>query len=172
MPNLLPLAGIAASGRTPYTVSALKYANGVGALSISITCNSDSEMAKIAYISIAPVVGAEAVSGSTRMKAGTAQKMIVNMLSTAAMIRLGKVYQNYMVQLQSTNEKLVVRATKMAAQITGCDEDQALSTLKAAELNVPQAVIKLEGACSREGAEKALKLADSQARKAIEIIKA
>ena len=115
------IIGIAASGRTPYTISALEYANEVGALSISITCNGESEMAKIADISIAPVVGAEAVSGSTRMKAGTAQKMVVNMLSTATMIRLGKVYHNYMVQVQPTNEKLVVRATKMIAQITGVE---------------------------------------------------
>ncbi|MBS5063199.1 MAG: N-acetylmuramic acid 6-phosphate etherase [Hungatella hathewayi] len=165
------IIGIAASGRTPYTISALEYANEVGALSISITCNGESEMAKIADISIAPVVGAEAVSGSTRMKAGTAQKMVVNMLSTATMIRLGKVYHNYMVQVQPTNEKLVVRATKMIAQITGVEEDKALAALESAGLNVPEAIIMLEGSCDRETARKALDQADGQVRKAIEIIK-
>lgn len=165
------IIGIAASGRTPYTISALEYANEVGALSISITCNGDSEMAKIANVSIAPVVGPEAVSGSTRMKAGTAQKMVVNMLSTATMIRLGKVYHNYMVQVQPTNEKLVVRATKIIAQITGADEGKALAALESAGMNVPGAIVMLEGCCDRETAKQALDQAEGQVRKAIEIIK-
>lgn len=163
--------GIAASGRTPYTLSALEYANQVGALSVSVTCNKDSKMAGEAQISIAPVVGPEVISGSTRMKAGTAQKMIVNMLSTATMIRLGKVYQNYMVHVQPTNEKLVVRACKMIAQITGCDIDTAKTTLEAAGMKVPEAIVMLRAGCSREQAKAALEQAKGRVRDAIGIAK-
>ncbi len=106
------LVGIAASGRTPYVIGGLEYANGLGATTIAVTCNPESEMSKIANIPIAPVVGPEAITGSTRMKAGTAQKMVLNMLSTGAMIKTGKVYGNLMVDLKATNEKLVERAKK------------------------------------------------------------
>lgn len=163
--------GIAASGRTPYTISALEYAKSVGALSISITCNSNSEMAKTADISIAPVVGPEAISGSTRMKAGTAQKMIVNMISTGVMVRLGKVYQNYMVHVLPTNEKLVERAVKMIAQITGASHDEAQETLKRADMVVPEAIVMQSGGCSREKAKAALEGADGRVREAIETVK-
>lgn len=161
--------GIAASGRTPYTISALEYGNQMGALTVSITCNSASEMAKIADISIAPVVGAEAVSGSTRMKAGTAQKMVVNMLSTAAMIRLGKVYQNYMVHVQPTNEKLVVRATRMLSEITGVSMEAALEALEQADMNVALAIVMIESGCPKEAAVKALEETGGRVRKAIRI---
>lgn len=166
------IIGIAASGRTPYTASALEYANSIGALSISITCNKNSEMAKIARISIAPVVGPEAISGSTRMKAGTAQKMIVNMISTAVMVRLGKVYQNYMVHVLPTNEKLVERATRMIASITGAEHDEALKTLKQAEMVVPEAIIMQSSGCTKEEAKKALEQAEGRVRDAISIVKA
>lgn len=166
------IIGIAASGRTPYTASALEYANSIGALSISITCNKNSEMAKIAQISIAPVVGPEAISGSTRMKAGTAQKMIVNMISTAVMVRLGKVYQNYMVHVLPTNEKLVERATRMIASITGAEHDEALKTLKQAEMVVPEAIIMQSSGCTKEEAKKALEQAEGRVRDAISIVKA
>lgn len=164
--------GIAASGRTPYTAAALEYAGQVGALTVSITCNGGSEMAKIAQISIAPVVGPEAISGSTRMKAGTAQKMIVNMLSTGTMVKLGKVYQNYMVHVQPTNEKLVVRAANMIAEITGADRETAMNTLKEAQMKVPEAIIMLEGACGCEAAKQALDEANGSVREAIAIVKA
>lgn len=166
------IIGIAASGRTPYTISALEYAKSVGALSISITCNKDSEMAKTADISIAPVVGAEVISGSTRMKAGTAQKMIVNMISTAVMVRLGKVYQNYMVHVLPTNEKLVERAANIIAQITGAGHDEALEVLKSADMVVPEAIVMKSGGCGREEAKAALLKAEGRVRDAIEIVKA
>lgn len=163
--------GIAASGRTPYTAAALEYGNQVGALTISVTCNSGSEMAKLAQISIAPVVGAEAISGSTRMKAGTAQKMIVNMLSTATMVKLGKVYQNYMVHVQPTNEKLVVRAANMIAEITGADRETAMEMLEKAQMKVPEAIIMLEGGCTLGEAAKALAETKGNVRDAISIVK-
>lgn len=163
--------GIAASGRTPYTAAALEYGNQVGALTISVTCNSGSEMAKLAQISIAPVVGAEAISGSTRMKAGTAQKMIVNMLSTATMVKLGKVYQNYMVHVQPTNEKLVVRAANMIAEITGANRETAMEMLEKAQMKVPEAIIMLEGGCTLEEAAKALAETKGNVRDAIGIVK-
>ena len=158
--------GIAASGRTPYTISALEY----GTLTISITCNGDSEMAKVAQISIAPIVGAEVISGSTRMKAGTAQKMVANMLSTGTMIKLGKVYQNYMVQVQPTNEKLVVRATNIISAITGADKETAHRTLTETGMQVPDAIVMLESGCTREQAKKALEATAGNVRKALEQI--
>ena len=160
--------GIAASGRTPYTLAALEYANEHGALTVSITCNRDSEMAAVAQISIAPVVGPEVISGSTRMKAGTAQKMIANMISTAVMVRLGKVYQNYMVHVQPTNEKLVVRACRMISQITGADTDTAEKTLREAGMKVPEAIVMLQTGCSLPEAARALDETDGRVRDAIE----
>lgn len=162
--------GIAASGRTPYTVSALEYANETGALSVSITCNKDSQMAKAAQISIAPVVGPEVVSGSTRMKAGTAQKMVANMLSTGVMVRLGKVYQNYMVQVQPTNEKLVMRACRMISEITGAGMEQAKEALDATKMKVPEAIVMLKAGCQAEQAEAAMERADGSVRKALELV--
>lgn len=161
--------GIAASGRTPYTISALEYAAGQGCLTISITCNGSSEMAKAAAISIAPVVGPEAISGSTRMKAGTAQKMVVNMLSTGVMIQLGKVYQNYMVHVQPTNEKLMVRATRMISDITGANQEEALLALEKADKSVAAAIVMIESGCEKAEALDALSKAGGRVRKAIEI---
>jgi len=162
--------GIAASGRTPYTLSALEYANEAGALSVSITCNKDSAMAAAAQISIAPVVGPEVISGSTRMKAGTAQKMIANMISTGVMVRLGKVYQNYMVCVQPTNEKLVVRSCRMISQITGADMEKARAALEDTGMNVPQAIVMLQAGCSKEEAETFLDRAGGRVRDAIDLI--
>lgn len=161
--------GIAASGRTPYTLSALEYANEMGALSISITCNKDSAMAAKAQISIAPVVGPEVISGSTRMKAGTAQKMIANMISTAVMVRLGKVYQNYMVHVQPTNEKLVIRSCRIISQITGVSPEEARKTLKAADMKVPEAIVMIQASCSKEKAGEVLAKTQGRVRDAIDL---
>lgn len=161
--------GVAASGRTPYTLAALQYANEKGALSISVTCNGDSEMSKTAQISIAPVVGPEVISGSTRMKAGTAQKMILNMISTGVMVRLGKVYQNYMVHVQPTNEKLIVRSGRMISQITGADMDTALKTLEQADRKVAEAIVMLMADCGKEQAAEALEKAEGRVRDAIRL---
>ncbi len=159
--------GVAASGRTPYTLAALEYANEVGALTVSVTCNGNSAMAAEAQISIAPVVGPEVISGSTRMKAGTAQKMILNMISTGVMVRLGKVYQNYMVHVQPTNEKLIVRSGRMISQITGADMDTSLKTLEQADRKVADAIVMLTAGCSKEAAADALAKTDGRVREAI-----
>ena len=159
--------GIAASGRTPYTKAALEFGKQTGAFTISVTCNQDSAMAKIADISIAPVVGPEVINGSTRMKAGTAQKMVVNMLSTGAMVRLGKVYQNYMVHVQPTNEKLVKRAVKMIIELTGAEEELALKILYEADKDVAAAIVMIECSCSKNQAREALLASGGQVREAI-----
>ena len=124
------LIGIAASGRTPYVISAVEYAKKIGAANIGVSCVENSALAKIVDIEITPVTGAEVVTGSTRMKAGTATKMVLNMLTTGAMIRLGKVYGNLMVDVRATNEKLRDRAKRIVIAATGCDEFTALETLK------------------------------------------
>lgn len=124
------LVGIAASGRTPYVLSAIKYAKNIGAVTVGISCVKNSELAKISDIEITPITGAEVITGSTRMKAGTATKMILNMLTTGAMIRLGKVYGNLMVDVKATNDKLRDRACRIVMTATGCDSIAAVNALK------------------------------------------
>ena len=162
--------GIAASGRTPYTIATLEYGNEVGALTISVSCNGQSEMAKIAQISIAPIVGPEVISGSTRMKAGTAQKMVCNMLSTATMVGTGKVYQNYMVNVQATNEKLVKRAQNMIAKIINISEAEAAELFEAAGKSVAVAILMHEKNVSREAAQAALDKAQGKVSTALELL--
>jgi len=164
------LIGIAASGRTPYTIAALEYGKKAGALTIAIICNQASGMAEIADISIAPVVGAEVISGSTRMKAGTAQKMIVNMLSTGAMVRSGKVYQNYMVHMQPTNEKLWERAVRMLTEITGIAPAQAEQKLAESGNDVAMTIVMIESQCGRKEADYALSEVNGNVRKAIALL--
>ena len=137
------LVGIAASGRTPYVVSALRYAQGLGATTVALTCTADNPMQKHADIAITPVVGAEVVTGSTRMKAGTAQKLVLNMLSTAAMIRMGKVYRNLMVDVKPSNAKLVQRQKNIVAEATGCDAATAGQALAAAAGEAKTAIVML-----------------------------
>ncbi len=124
------LVGIAASGRTPYVIGALEYANDLGATTIALSCNPDSPIAEIAQIAISPVVGPEALTGSTRLKSGTAQKLVLNMLTTASMIRLGKSYQNLMVDVRATNRKLIARAVRIVMQATDCQREEAEALLK------------------------------------------
>lgn len=162
--------GIAASGRTPYTIAALEYANQVGAYTVAVTCNGNSEMSKVANISIAPVVGAEVISGSTRMKAGTAQKMVVNMLSTGVMIRVGKVYKNYMVQVQPTNIKLVARAKHMIQKITDVDAQTAASLFEQSGGNVATAVVMHIKHVTKEEAVQVLNQTNGNVRKALALI--
>lgn len=135
------VCGIAASGRTPYVVGALSYARELGAASIAISCNPDSPLGALAAISISVDLGAEIISGSTRMKAGSAQKMILNMLSTAAMIRLGKVYGNLMVDVKVTNQKLAERANRLLRQIAAVDEESAERLLAQANNEVKTALV-------------------------------
>lgn len=133
--------GIAASGRTPYVISALEYANQIGATTVSLACVSNSAIGKVSQYPIEVVTGAEVVTGSTRMKAGTAQKMVLNMMSTILMIQIGKVYSNLMVDVKATNEKLVVRAKNIIKEATNCSDAVAEKSFKAANQNVKVAIL-------------------------------
>lgn len=135
--------GLAASGRTPYVVGGLNYANELGALTIAISCSQGSEIGQIAKIGIDVPVGPEVVTGSTRMKAGTAQKMIVNMLSTGIMIKLGYVYQNLMINVQTTNIKLVDRGIRIISDTTGVLPEIAADAMRAADNEVSTAIVML-----------------------------
>jgi N-acetylmuramic acid 6-phosphate etherase len=132
---------IAASGRTPYAVSAIEYGKKVGALTISVTCNNQSPMNQLAEIGIAPIIGPEVITGSTRMKAGSAQKMVLNMFSTGIMVKVGNIYQNLMVNVQPTNEKLMQRATNIIKEAAEIEESQAKEYLEAAQLEVAPAIV-------------------------------
>lgn len=132
---------IAASGRTPYAVSAIEYGKKVGALTISVTCNNQSPMNQLAEIGIAPIVGPEVITGSTRMKAGSEQKMVLNMFSTGIMVKVGNIYQNLMVNVQPTNEKLMQRATNIIKEAAEIEESQAKEYLEAAQLEVAPAIV-------------------------------
>ncbi|MGM0333203.1 N-acetylmuramic acid 6-phosphate etherase [Enterococcus sp. AZ050] len=132
---------IAASGRTPYAVSAIEYGKKVGALTISVTCNNQSPMNQLAEIGIAPIVGPEVITGSTRMKAGSAQKMVLNMFSTGIMVKVGNIYQNLMVNVQPTNEKLMQRATNIIKEAAEIEESQAKEYLEASQLEVAPAIV-------------------------------
>lgn len=135
------LVGIAASGRTPYVLGGLAYARSIGCFSAAISCNTKAPILSAADIGICAEVGPEVITGSTRMKAGTAQKLILNMLSTTAMIRSGKVYQNLMVDLNASNEKLVARAIRIVTQATDCSADAARAALNAAGMNAKLAIL-------------------------------
>lgn len=146
------LVGIAASGRTPYVLAGLEYANEVGAITISIASNPNSAMANIADIAIETVVGAEVLTGSSRMKSGTAQKLVLNMLTTASMIQMGKCYQNLMVDVQASNEKLRARAIRIVMQATECTKEVAEHTLKMADGNAKLAIMMQLGNLDKESA--------------------
>ncbi|CAM3075204.1 N-acetylmuramic acid 6-phosphate etherase [Vibrio rarus] len=135
------VVGIAASGRTPYVIGGLEYANHIQASTVSISCNPDSAIAQQAKIAISPIVGPEVLTGSTRLKAGTAQKLVLNMLSTASMIKMGKVYQNLMVDVKPSNKKLIARAVGIIMQATECDENQAEKLLQLADMKVKLAIM-------------------------------
>ena len=150
------LVGIAASGRTPYVLGAMDYARSLGAVVIGLTSCHDSEMQRHADICITPLTGPEVVTGSTRMKSGTAQKMVLNMLSTAAMIKLGKVYGNLMVDVQATNEKLVQRAVSIVCTATGADVATARDALGRCGFHCKQAIVMLLLNTDEDGAKKAL----------------
>jgi len=140
------VVGIAASGRTPYVIGALEYAKSLGADTIALSCNPDSAIAQLADIAISTVVGPEVLTGSTRMKSGTAQKLILNMLTTASMIRIGKSYQNLMVDVKATNEKLEARAVRIVMQATECSKEEAQSVLQQSQFEVKTAILmKLAG---------------------------
>jgi N-acetylmuramic acid 6-phosphate etherase len=161
------VVGIAASGRTPYVIAGLEYANQIGASTVALSCNKDSLISKAAQIAIEIVNGPEVLTGSTRLKSGTSQKLVCNMLSTAAMIQVGKVYGNLMVDVQLTNEKLVERAKRIIMEATSCDYATAEQYLAKAH-NTPKAAIVmiLTGATYKETIEK-LENANGFVRQAI-----
>ncbi|MDX8334935.1 N-acetylmuramic acid 6-phosphate etherase [Candidatus Cetobacterium colombiensis] len=165
------VVGLAASGRTPYVIGGLEYANSIGALTVSITCNANSNVAKTAKIAISPVVGPEVVTGSTRLKSGTAQKLVLNMLSTGSMIKLGKVYGNLMVDVQSTNEKLVERAKKIVSEATGVDTETAAIYLKETNSNVKLAIFMILSKLSMLDAKTVLDKNDGYIAKALMDVK-
>lgn len=146
------LVGIAASGRTPYVLGALAYAREQGAFTAALTCNPDSAMAQAADVALTPVVGPEIVTGSSRMKAGTAQKLVLNMLSTGAMIRSGKVYGNLMVDVEATNQKLVQRQINIVKQATECDDATAQQALTACGGHCKTAIVMVLAGLTAEEA--------------------
>lgn len=137
------VVGIAASGRTPYVIGGLDYAQKVGAATVSLACNASAEISRHAQIAIEVPAGPEVLTGSTRLKAGTAQKLVLNMLSTGAMVGIGKVYKNLMVDVQPTNEKLVVRSKRIIQQATGCDTATAAKAFEAANRHVKLAIVMI-----------------------------
>ena len=147
------LVGIAASGRTPYVIGALKYAKRLGSVTVSIASNPNSAMANIVDIAIDTVVGPEVLTGSSRLKSGTAQKLVLNMLTTASMILMGKCYQNLMVDVQASNEKLKARAIRIVMQATDCDKALAEETLKQADQNAKLAIMMILSRLDRSQAE-------------------
>lgn len=164
------VVGIAASGRTPYVIGGLEYANEIGALTISVTCNADSQVAKEAKIAISPVVGAEVVTGSTRLKSGTAQKLVLNMLSTGSMIKMGKVYGNLMVDVKATNEKLVERSKKIVCESTGVSFKEAETILNETGFDVKLSIFMILSNLEKEEAKVILEMNNGYIAKALKNI--
>ena len=161
------VVGIAASGRTPYTIAALEYAGKKGAATIAVVCNHGSALARMAQVAIEVDVGPEVLTGSTRLKAGTAQKLICNMLSTGAMVRLGYVYGNLMVNLQAKNKKLFQRAVSIIGQIAHVDRDLAARALEYADMQVPLALLMLKANLTKREAKVRLKSTGGVVREAM-----
>ncbi|WP_016582856.1 N-acetylmuramic acid 6-phosphate etherase [Yersinia pestis] len=151
------VVGLAASGRTPYVIGALRYARELECPTAAISCNPDSPIAQEAQVAISPVVGPEALTGSTRMKSGTAQKLVLNMLSTGAMVKLGKVYQNLMVDVKATNVKLVDRACRIVVEATGVSRAEAEHALRQTDFEVKPAILMLLKGVSAEQARQDLR---------------
>lgn len=162
------LFGISASGRTPYVVGALKYANGLQAETVSLTSNPNSKMSDVAKHSICPIVGPEVITGSTRMKAGTSHKMVINMVSTGVMVKLGKVYSNLMVDVQTSNSKLVERAINIVVEATSVSEEKAKEVLEMTDNNVKLAILLIKTNLDKEEGKKLLKEHSGYLAKAIE----
>ncbi|MGC6173168.1 N-acetylmuramic acid 6-phosphate etherase [Lacrimispora sp. 38-1] len=159
--------GLAASGRTPYVIFGLRYARSIGCKTVAISCNRDSAIGKEAMLAIEPVTGPEVLTGSTRLKAGTAQKMVLNMISTGSMIGIGKVYQNLMVDVRQSNEKLVVRSQNIVMTATGCEREEAKAVLEQADGHVKTAVIMILSDCNAKEAREKLLKAGGNVRQAL-----
>ncbi|MET8463829.1 N-acetylmuramic acid 6-phosphate etherase, partial [Micromonospora zamorensis] len=161
------VVGLAASGRTPYVVGGLAHARALGATTVSVACNSDAVISRHADVAIEVPTGPEVLTGSTRLKAGTAEKLVCNMLSTATMARLGKVYGNLMVDMNATNEKLVDRARRIVAEAAHTDLDTATQALAAAHGHAKTAIVLLLAHCTAEEAAARLRAADDDVRAAV-----
>ena len=161
--------GLSASGRTPFVVAALEEARRIGAKTVAVSTTPNSKIAGIADVAITPVVGPEVITGSTRMKAGTAEKLVLNMISTASMIRMGKVYSNLMIDLKPVSEKLRSRARRILKILTGIDSKAANEIFEQSERNLKAALVMIEANTSRKVALKALEESSGVVRKAIEI---
>ncbi|HXA57422.1 MAG TPA: N-acetylmuramic acid 6-phosphate etherase [Candidatus Acidoferrum sp.] len=164
------VVGIAASGSTPYVLGALEFAERLGATTVGVTSNPKSALARQARIVIAPNTGPEAVAGSTRLKAGTAQKMVLNMLSSASMIRMGRVYENWMVGVALTNQKLRRRGARILEEAAGVSSSAAGHVLRRAGHNLPTALVMLKTGASADEARKRLAAARGNVRKALEML--
>ncbi len=158
------IIGIAASGRTPYVIHGLKYAKTLGCKTVSMSNNKDSEMAQVADLAIEVVTGPEVLTGSTRLKAGTSQKLVLNMISTASMIGVGKVYENLMVDVMQTNQKLITRAENIVMSATQCDRESAKTTLQQAHGSVKVAITMILMQCDEPQALKMLEQAQGHIR--------
>lgn len=165
------VVGIAASGRTPYVIGGLEHARQVGCHTVAVVCTPDSEMQKVSELSIAILVGPEVIMGSTRMKAGTAQKLVLNMLTTASMIRMGKVYGNLMVDVQATNKKLVERSKRIVCLATGVSREQAEAAIVEAGGSVKVAVTLLLIGSSAVEAQELLVQASGSVSQALKIFR-
>ncbi|WP_037854895.1 N-acetylmuramic acid 6-phosphate etherase [Streptomyces sp. NRRL S-340] len=161
------VVGLAASGRTPYVIGGLEHAAAKGAVTVSVACNANAAVSRYADIPIEVPTGPEVVTGSTRLKGGTAEKMVCNMLSTASMVRLGKVYGNLMVDVRASNDKLVDRARRMVVQATGTDPDTAAETLRRAGGHAKTAIVMLLAHCTAEEAARRLERAGGDTRAAV-----
>ena len=160
--------GLAASGRTPYVIYGLRYAKKTGCRTVAVSCNRDSEIGKEADLAIEPVPGPEVLTGSTRLKAGTAQKMVLNMISTGSMVGIGKVYQNLMVDVVQTNMKLITRAENIVMTATGCTREEARDCLEEAEGSVKLAITMILLHCGAKSAKTRLNRAGGYVRNAIQ----
>lgn len=165
------VVGIAASGATPYTVGAITHARTLGAFTAALTCVPNSQITRAAEVSIVPVVGAEVIAGSTRLKAGTAQKMVLNMISTATMVRLGYVTGNRMTNLLPRNTKLRARSLRIFGAETGADERAAQAALEAAGGDLRTALVMFQTNCRREEAERALETSRGIVARAVETLR-
>ncbi|MEG6567985.1 N-acetylmuramic acid 6-phosphate etherase [Thermoanaerobacterium saccharolyticum] len=161
------VVGIAASGRTPYVLGALHYAKEIGAATIGISCNPNSEMKNLVDVMIAPVVGPEVIMGSTRMKAGTAQKLVLNMISTGVMIKIGKVYSNLMVDVRATNEKLIHRAKRIVKLATGADDVAIERILNETDYDVKLTILMILTSLEKSEAQELLEKAGGHIEKAM-----
>ena len=165
------LVALSSSGGTPFVIGALRKAKKIGATTVAVTCNPLSPAAELADVVIAPVVGAEIVAGSTRLKAGTAQKLVLNMLTTAAMIKLGKVHDGYMIGVQPTSQKLRSRAKRIVAAIAGVKPEEAEEALERADGEVSIAILMAKSNATVEEARRALDRSGGYLRRALETLR-